>query len=254
MLFLLNGMLASAEAEKEAICDVTEEAISPERVEEAVIAGSIENLKGVRTELLRRMSSSEEEKRSGDRYMLAYVNWRMTQLIGDDSRKERKRLLKEAQRGLEERIEEAPGDAETHALRGTVIGERIRGFFGGMFLGPKASKSLERAYELDPENPRIALQRGVGYFHTPKAFGGGLEKAEGELRRARELFRSEPLEKQWPNWGRIDVLGWLGQALAGVGKQDEARAHYEEALAIEPTHTWIREELLPALERGSSEQ
>ena len=82
-------------------------------------------------------------------------------------------------------------------------------------------------------------------------FGGGLPKAEQELRRARDLFAKEPSAKPWPNWGRVDVLAWLGQAFASAGKPEEARASYKEALKVEPEHRWVRDVLLPGLEDGT---
>ena len=80
-------------------------------------------------------------------------------------------------------IEREPENAEAHALRGGVLGLRINGFMQGMLLGPKAKKSTQRGFELDSSNPRAALHRGIGFFFTPKKFGGGLERAESELRR-----------------------------------------------------------------------
>ena len=75
-----------------------------------------------------------------------------------------------------------------------------------------------------------------------------MDKAAKELERAQELFRLQRPEQPWPNWGSIDVFGWLGQVFVRSGKFEAARALYEEALRFEPNHTWIRLELLPVLE------
>lgn len=171
----------------------------------------------------------------------------MAQLVGEGGKKEKKRLLKQAEKELNLVLETQPDDAEAYALRGTVIGDRIGGAFSGMFLGPKASKSLEKAFELAPENPRVALQRGVGFYFTPKTFGGGIDKAQRELERAQELYVEEPVEQPWPNWGRVDVFAWLGLVFAESGMKEKAKAMYEEGLRLEPDHAWIRLELLPGL-------
>ena len=218
-----------------------------EHIERAVVLGSLEDLTRLRTDHRQHLESPDGDPNGGDRYRLAYLNWRIGQLLPEDKKK-KKQLLKEAKKQLDLLLETAEEDAEAHALRGSVIGDRIEGMFGGMFLGPKASASLKRALDLAPENPRVALQRGVGHFFTPKTFGGGLERAEEELRRARDLFRKEPADHPWPNWGRIDTFAWLGQVLAKTGRVDEARALYEEALEREPEHAWIRAELLPELD------
>jgi hypothetical protein len=88
----------------------------------------------------------------------------------------------------------------------------------------------------------------VASHYTPGAFGGGLDQAERELRRAQELFASEALDKPWPSWGRVDALAWLGKTLAGEGKLAEARSAYQAVLELEPGHAWVRDELLPEIE------
>jgi Flp pilus assembly protein TadD len=108
---------------------------------------------------------------------------------------------------------------------------------------------LNKAARLAPENPRVALERGVSYLHTPGMFGGGLDKAIGELERARGLFALQATAEPWPSWGRIDAYAWLGQALAKKGRVEDARRVYQEALEIEPNAGWIRFSLLPALDR-----
>jgi len=217
------------------------------RTERAVVTGDLEALRALRSTVLDRLESMKSRAPAGDRYDLAYLDWRISQLLRDAPKKQRKTLLKEAQRQLDLVLDQDPGHAEAHALRGSVIGERIEGMFGGILLGRKASSSLKRANALDPTNPRVALQRGIGFYFTPKSFGGGLNKAEQELRRALDLFRKEKPDKTWPNWGRVDALAWLGQVLADAGRVSEARKLYREALTLEPDHVWIRDELLPAL-------
>ena len=216
-------------------------------IDRAVVTGAQEDLAAARDTLQARVQSDGGSTRTSDRYLLAYVIWRLSQHLPENEKKEKKRLLKQAEKELKLVLDANPDDAEAYALRGTVIGDRIGGALSGMLLGPKASKSLERAYELAPENPRVALQRGVGFYFTPKTFGGGIEKAQQELTRAQELYVEEPAEQPWPNWGKVDVFAWLGLILVDSGMIDEAKAMYEEGLRLEPDHAWIRLELLPGL-------
>ena len=145
--------------------------------------------------LIERTESGDDGPVDFDDYNLAYVNWRLNQILGPDKKKEKRRLLKDAQKRIEARLERLLDEAESNALRGSVIGEQITGFFRGMFLGPKATKALQRAFELDPDNPRVALQRAISYYFTPSSFGGGFDKAEQEVRRARDLFNNEPADQ-----------------------------------------------------------
>lgn len=179
-----------------------------------------------------------------DVYGWAYSGWRVTQLLPQSRKRERDKLLKLLQRRLQDWLEQQTDDAEAHALLGSVLGDRIGGPLSAMRLGGKASEALETAFALEPNNPRVALQRGVGFFFTPKAFGGGKVKAEAELRRARALFEASQDQQ---GWGYMDTLARLGEVLAAQDKFAEAEAVYRHALEQQPDFVWVREELLPKL-------
>lgn len=186
-------------------------------------------------------------------YDWAYAGWRYTQVLDEknkDARRTKKRKLKELHGRIERflKAESEPDHPELLALFGSVLGDRISGPIAAMRLGSRAGKSLDQAYELAPENPRVALQRGVGYFFTPKSFGGGIEKAEAELTRAVELFAEQPADAPWPNWGSAESFARLGQVKAKQGDAAAARDYYEQALAVAPNFSWVSEELLPELE------
>lgn len=140
--------------------------------------------------------------------------------------------------------------AETHALRGTVLGMMIGSNpFKGMRLGPRSSEQIEVAVQLAPKNPRVWLLRGVGAINTPAMFGGGADKAEQYLKSAIELFAGDQPAVPAPSWGRHEAHVWLGQVYAKKGKPALARAEYEKALALEPGDVWTRMSLLPALDK-----
>ena len=181
------------------------------------------------------------------RYDWAYLNWRLTQLLPEGEKKRRRELLREAEAQLDLLIELDPQSAEAHALRGTVVGNRIEGGLSAAWLGRRSERAHERALELGPDNPRVALQHGIGLFHTPRRFGGGGESAAAELRRSLELFEDD--EAGWPDWGRVDALVWLAISLADLGLADEARRSMTEALALEPDNLWIQRQS-ERLDRG----
>ncbi len=180
-------------------------------------------------------------------YQWAYSGWRVTQRLPRKRKRDRNKLLKALQQGLEEWLDTHPNDAEAWALLGSVLGDRIGGALSAIRLGSKASEALEKAYELAPQNPRVALQRGIGFFFTPGAFGGGKDKAELELRRARALFEADAGNPATVGWGYLDTLARLGEVLAAVEKYGEARDAYLAALAIAPEFVLVRDELLPQL-------
>ncbi len=217
------------------------------RLDGAVLTGDTEALSGLFGEL----GEAPAAQAPDDVYLWSYTGWRLSQRLGGE-KKRRKQLLKSVQAELEALVERQPGDAEALALLGSVLGDRIDGMMSGIRLGGRASELLERAYDLAPRNPRVALQRGVGFANAPKAFGGGKEKAEQELRRAVELFAVQPAAQPWPHWGYRDAMARLGQVLVELGRTEEARQLYQQALQREPGFAWIRDELLPALNGAGS--
>ncbi len=238
--FLILTILVSASESKAA----NDFSAFVDELERAVVLGDAEKLNHFRQEL-------ESDSQSGGvdaglrHYTLAYVIWRLVDLLDE---KEGARLLKQAEGVLEALILKDPDNAEALALLGSVYGRQINNAWKGMRLGPKASETLDRAEKISPNNPRVILQQAISAFHTPRLFGGGLELAKEKLRRAEELFEREPALKPWPDWGRIDVYVWLGQALAETGDDMGARTAYQRGLSLEPHHAWIRNELLPTLE------
>lgn len=213
-------------------------------IERAVVTGDVETLAACREAL----DAVPDADAGLVAYTRAYVDWRIgTQTPG----KQGQQILKRAEAELTARVEDAPDDAESWALLGSVYGARITGAFKGMRLGPKSGKALDRAEELAPDNPRVALQRGINRFRTPASFGGGTDLAVAALQRAAELYEVEPPDAPWPSWGRVDVDVWLGQVLADTGDIDGARAAYQRVLEVEPDHAWVRDELLPGLDAAA---
>lgn len=161
-----------------------------------------------------------------------------------------KRLFERAGRDLE-RSGATLAWPETGALRSAVLGQLIglSGATGPFRLGPRASRLLDEAAAMGPDNPRVWMLRGVSSMFKPRLFGGGLGQAERELRQALALFAQDHPSPPAPWWGHAETYAWLGQLYARQGKVEQARAAYAQALALEPDYGWVRDHLLPALER-----
>jgi tetratricopeptide (TPR) repeat protein len=221
-------------------------------IERVAMEGSATALKGAREDLLRRASAlSVRDRAPLVQYAIAYTAWRMASL-SRVSGNERDAVLDDGVARLQAIMDANPRDAEALALLGGLYALQIgRSPLKAIVLGSRVSGTLERAAELAPKNPRVALQAGISAFHTPAAFGGGTNKAERLLRRSLELFAQEPFDRPWPNWGRVDGHAWLGQVLARKGDRSGARAEYDKALALAPNSGWVKHVLVPALERGA---
>jgi hypothetical protein len=67
--------------------------------------------------------------------------------------------------------------------------------------GMQASKYLQTATQMNPDNPRIYYLQGESLFNTPPAFGGGKDKARPMFEKAVALFKTDKPKPLWPNWG-----------------------------------------------------
>ena len=171
-------------------------------------------------------------------------------LSGDKARKdEYKATLQEAEKvlALAARHGQWP---ETLALQSAVVGQLIgvSGIFAIPRLGPRTNRLMDEAIAMAPGNPRVWLLKGILSIHKPKGFGGGLDNAERDLKKAIELFPADTVVAPRPAWGHAEAWAWLGSVHAGQKRIDEARAAYLRALELQPHFDWVRLHLLPALD------
>ena len=82
-----------------------------------------------------------------------------------------------------------PNSSEAHRLEGESLSQLIPHVFaGGPRLGPRSTREIERAIELDPKNANAYIARAYNYFFTPKTFGGDKQKAAEMLQRLLNLI------------------------------------------------------------------
>lgn len=126
--------------------------------------------------------------------------------------------------------------SDSYRLAGDLYG-RLIDFRNPMIYGPlygsKAHKLIEKARELNPQNPEGYLALGRSYFFTPIAFGGSKKKAMEYFEKAIELC---------PSYYMSYI--WLGEVYLSTGKKTEAKALFQKALQLEPRSGWVKYELL----------
>lgn len=108
----------------------------------------------------------------------------------------------------------------------------------GPVLGIKSGSAIAQAEKLAPDNPRVQLFKGLGKLYTPAIFGGDREGAMAAFNAAIAYLPKEQFSAS--NWGLDDAYIWRGIALKSAGRAAEARASFEQALAIAPESKWIK--------------
>lgn len=136
-------------------------------------------------------------------YYLSYAYIMISYQETDNVKKDA--YLDQAQQYLEKAMVIEPNESELHMLQGFLYPSRINidPMNRGMSYMGKMNESLDKALELNPDNPRVYFLRATMTFHMPEAYGGGASKALPLFKLADEKFRIfKPKNILSPNWGK----------------------------------------------------
>jgi hypothetical protein len=114
-------------------------------------------------------------------------------------------------------------NTETEVLAATIANSRIGVDPRNRWqkYGKQFDEHLEKAKEMNADNPRIYLQRGISKYFTPKMFGGGKKAAMAYFEKAQGLFvkeNNDDIDK--PYWGK-STLAYFMKMANGDDKEDE---------------------------------
>lgn len=115
-------------------------------------------------------------------------------------------------------------------------------------LGPKTIKQLEKAMATDLSSPSVWIEKANSESYMPAFAGGSKAKAAESFREALRLFENDR-NLSGCSWRYLNTMVLLGQLLEKMEDYSGARDIYKKALAKEPGFSWVRNELLPAVER-----
>lgn len=135
-------------------------------------------------------------------YYASYAYIMISFQEGDNAKKDT--YLDQAQKLLDKAFAIAPNESELHMLQGFLYPSRITidPMSRGMLYMEKMNAALNKALELNPDNPRVYYLRATMTYHMPEAYGGGAANALPFYKTADEKFRIfKPQTDLSPNWG-----------------------------------------------------
>jgi len=187
-------------------------------------------------------------------YYLAYTDYNLAIYFMQKKEDEQFRKYSESsEKKLKELIKENDSDAETVSLLGALYGIQVT-------MNPSLATSIgsqnialtSKAFGIEPDNPRVLLQKGISKFNSPEFVGGSKEEALKYFTQSVEAFENQTTGGNEIEWGYIDGLAWLGIAYYSLGDLESAISAYKKALTIEPDFNWIKYDLLPKAEEKLS--
>ncbi len=183
-------------------------------------------------------------------YYLALCEYRLATLFAS-APDEQAQSINRTIEHLKGAIELEDNFSDAHALLASAYGQKL-GLKPhlGMALGPEIKRVLEKSKRLEGDNPRVVLIDGMSDYYTPAVFGGDKQRAISKMEQALELFAKEEIRDPFrPSWGYDEACAQLGIMRQEAGDIEGAREAFVKALAVNPNNGWVKNHLLPGLDR-----
>lgn len=150
-------------------------------------------------------------------YYRAYAYVNLGYMTTDEEEKDR--LLDEAQASADAALNLNPRESEIQLVLALICYGRmeINPMFRATIYFPRASAALEKAKELNPENPRIYYLEGKSTTYKPAFMGGGPEAALPILEQALRNYKEfTPPYDIFPHWGEPETIELYQECLEGI--------------------------------------
>lgn len=238
-----DGDMSSGTAQDQSLSQKIEKAKS--KLQAGLNTWNEELLKNARDMFLNLLIKEKKE----NAYLLYYValcDYRLAiYYFTSNNTGEADRYNSEGQQYLEKAMAADPSFGEAYALLATLLGYEIALHQEkAMTLGLKTYEYFAKAFEKEPENPRIYLLKGSSVLYTPEAFGGGAANAIEFLNKSINLFEKESIKDPLqPSWGKEEAYTFLGMAYKQKKEFDKAKEFLKKALEVNPDFGLAHREL-----------
>ncbi|MEX2428997.1 MAG: hypothetical protein WD577_12195 [Bacteroidales bacterium] len=214
-----------------------------ERIYEAYISGEMADWQRAMDEMEQVWESTGSHELLYDLVVAqyGYIAW----LISQEKDKEAREYVAQAEEYLDILLEPSPGNARAHALLGAVYGYKIGlNAYKAVVFGKKSFSENNLAFELDPDDPQVWMEKGNIEFYKPAIFGSSSVEAAKIYRKSVELYEADR-EGLKHNWLYLNALRSLADACIASEMYREANEVYLKMLQVEPRLKWMKEEVYP---------
>ena len=138
--------------------------------------------------------------------------------LGKGERDQAHEYLDDSQNILDSLLNRYPNSSKLNSVQAGFYGFHIAlSMIKAPVLLPKMKRSLAKAFELNPNEPRAWLEKGNLAYNRPAAFGGDKQEAIKSYQKALELFQHE--KNYSCNWMIIMVRALIVKAYYQTDQQ-----------------------------------
>ena len=147
--------------------------------------------------------------------------------------------VEKADEYLDKLLNGHPKNAQLHSLAGAFYGFKISlAFYKAPFFGPKSLYHIEKAIELDPNEPMGYIEKGNSLLYRPVALGRDKNEALTLYRKALKLM--EASNNQKCNWQQMLLRAFILKTLYENNQTAEANAFMLAMKKDYGSMDWIR--------------
>jgi tetratricopeptide (TPR) repeat protein len=186
-------------------------------------------------------------KADGD--VLLYAEYALTgYFFTQDDKKSAARMMEKFENHLDRLMDRYPNTANYHAFKAALYGYKI-GLSPWMapFYSFPHQREVDKAIALRTNEALPLIEQGNSYYFRPSFVGGNKQKAMLSYAAA---FAINSKNNPECNWVFFNNGAWLGQVYTKLGYPDKARSVYKQILNVNPNFQYVKDELLPQLDRG----
>ncbi len=213
----------------------------------AYISGEMEHWKQNMDDMEERYYSSRSNELLYDLTIAQYGY--IAYCMSTKKKQQAKEYVHKAEKNADKMLSYNNDWARAHALKGAIYGFKAgQTPYMAPIFGSRAIREIAIAFELDPGDPHIWMEKGNIDLYKPAIFGGDKKDAIKYYLKAIELYEMDSVKLE-NNWLYLNTLSGLASAYIKTKQIKKANRTYQKILGLEPNFEWIRDEVYPEFKR-----
>lgn len=210
--------------------------VDHDKMFEAYLKGDLQTWKSELTKYTSTKNLTFDDKCEIANYLYGYIGFIVD---GKGKKDEVEGWLKIFDSYIELMIKNSKTESMGHLYKAGSAGMKAKLYKGKLVsYGVNTLKELDKALEVDPNNPIAIGLKGNTKFYAPGILGGSKTKALSYYAKAIKMLQANcPKVYRWNLWAlKLCVV----EAYVGLGEDEKAKNYYEQVMRAEPRFTLLK--------------